>query len=152
MEASIHAIHRPLEFQRRRATEPALAVRRDDAEEQYAAGGDAPEVDAGAVPIEPNPVTQQLEELDAGQPLASSRRASSRKAAILPKAERRAQLAAMLEDVFSLHQTEDVVAELPCWLFRSVLLQGYLYLTTGHLCFYAYVRSKEVSRPLSPLT
>jgi sterol 3beta-glucosyltransferase len=40
-------------------------------------------------------------------------------------------------------------AEYPCWLFRSILLQGYLYITAGHLCFYAYLAQKEVSLPFS---
>ncbi len=31
----------------------------------------------------------------------------------------------------------------PCWLFRSLLLQGHLYLTNGHLCFYAYLPSRD---------
>ena len=39
-------------------------------------------------------------------------------------------------------------AEYPCWLFRSILLQGYLYITAGHLCFYAYLAQKEVSSQL----
>ncbi|GAA5918240.1 hypothetical protein JCM5296_005784 [Sporobolomyces johnsonii] len=56
---------------------------------------------------------------------------------------RRLKLAEKLMDVFGLEEVEDVVAEFPCWLFRSVLLQGYLYLTTGHICFYAYLSQKE---------
>lgn len=39
-------------------------------------------------------------------------------------------------------------AEFPCWLFRSVLLQGFAFLTTGHICFYAYLQKKEVSLSL----
>lgn len=40
------------------------------------------------------------------------------------------------------------VAEYKCWLFRSVLLQGFMYLTTGHICFYAYLPRKEVRQSL----
>lgn len=36
--------------------------------------------------------------------------------------------------------------EYPCWLLKSVLLQGYLYITTKHICFYAYLPKKSVSR------
>jgi hypothetical protein len=149
MQSSIHAIHRPLEWQRRHATEPALALSREHAAEQYAAGHDAPEVDAAAVPIEPTPVGPELREVDEegeGRPLSASRRSTGKSSATMPKAERRAVLAGMLKDIFGLQDVEDVVAEMPCWLFRSVLLQGYLYLTTGHICFYAYVRNKEVCR------
>lgn len=145
MESSIHAIHRPIEFQRRRATEPPLALYR--AEQQYAAGSDHPEVDATAVPIEPTPVADELERVDEGRPLSESRRTSSK--TVMSKAERRAKLASMLKDIFSLSSEEEVIAELSCWLFRSVLLQGYLYLTTAHICFYAYVRNKEVRRSCS---
>ncbi|KPV76709.1 glycosyltransferase family 1 protein [Rhodotorula graminis WP1] len=46
-------------------------------------------------------------------------------------------------DVFGLDEPEEVVAEYPCWLFRAILLQGFLYVTAGHLCFYAYLAQKE---------
>lgn len=38
--------------------------------------------------------------------------------------------------------------EYPCWLLQSVLLQGYLYITTKHVCFYAYLPKKSVSPPI----
>lgn len=57
--------------------------------------------------------------------------------------KRRATLAEKLSEIFGLATVEQVVAEYPCWLCRSVLLQGYLYLTSGHLCFYAYLKVKE---------
>lgn len=59
------------------------------------------------------------------------------------RSKRRATLAEKLQEVFGLAEVEEVLAEYPAWLFRSVLLQGFLYLTTGHLCFYAYLNSKE---------
>lgn len=51
--------------------------------------------------------------------------------------------------------------EIPCWLLRSVrewlmdvtlskqtnmilVLQGYLYLTNAHLCFFAHIPAREV--------
>lgn len=42
--------------------------------------------------------------------------------------------------------------EYPCWLLQSVLLQGYLYLTTKHVCFYAYLPKKLVSLNLQTST
>ncbi|KAG0148771.1 hypothetical protein CROQUDRAFT_40853, partial [Cronartium quercuum f. sp. fusiforme G11] len=41
---------------------------------------------------------------------------------------------------FNLPDRELILGQYPCWLFRSVLLNGHLYLTTGHLCFYAYLK------------
>lgn len=57
---------------------------------------------------------------------------------------RKARLAEKLQEVFGLKQLEDVVAEMPCWLLRSVLLQGYMYLTSAHICFFAHMPSREV--------
>lgn len=59
--------------------------------------------------------------------------------------KRKARLAEKLREVFGLKQVEEVVAEMPCWLLRSVLLQGYMYLTTAHLCFFAHMPAREVS-------
>lgn len=38
-------------------------------------------------------------------------------------------------------------AEYPCWLLQTVLLQGYLYITQKHICFYAYLPKKTVGSP-----
>ncbi|KAG8890800.1 Sterol 3-beta-glucosyltransferase [Tulasnella sp. 332] len=56
---------------------------------------------------------------------------------------RKARLAHKLQDVFNLRQVEEVIAEMPCWLLRSVLLQGYMYVTTKHLCFFAHMPARE---------
>ncbi|KAK5070318.1 Sterol 3-beta-glucosyltransferase [Exophiala xenobiotica] len=52
-------------------------------------------------------------------------------------------LATRLKEIFGFERPETVVAEFPCWLLQSVLLQGYLYLTTHHICFYAYLPKKS---------
>ncbi|KAF5384699.1 hypothetical protein D9757_006248 [Collybiopsis confluens] len=62
------------------------------------------------------------------------------------KQERRTKLAAKLREIFELEGIEAVhaaLAELPCWLLRSVLLQGYMYLTNTFLCFFAHMPSRE---------
>ncbi|KAI0786102.1 glycosyltransferase family 1 protein [Abortiporus biennis] len=59
------------------------------------------------------------------------------------KLERRARLAQKLTDIFEIKGIEEVIAEMPCWLLRSVLLQGYLYLTDSYLCFFAHLPSRE---------
>lgn len=52
-------------------------------------------------------------------------------------------LASKLQEIFALPVEEEVVREYPCWLLRSILLQGYMYLTRNHICFYAYLPRKE---------
>jgi sterol 3beta-glucosyltransferase len=52
-------------------------------------------------------------------------------------------LATRLMEIFGFEKPEKVVAEYPCWLLKSVLLQGYLYITKQHLCFYAYLPKKS---------
>ena len=52
-------------------------------------------------------------------------------------------LATRLMEIFGFQKPETVVAEYPCWLLQSVLLQGYLYITRYHICFYAYLPKKS---------
>jgi len=44
-----------------------------------------------------------------------------------------------------IYQLADKILEYPCWLLQSVLLQGYMYITQHHICFYAYLPKKSVS-------
>ncbi|KAI5123707.1 hypothetical protein M0805_000302 [Coniferiporia weirii] len=76
---------------------------------------------------------------------AHERRAKMARSASLAtvRVKRRTMLAEKLKDVFGLNEINEVVAELPCWLLRSVLLQGYMYLTNSHLCFFAHLPSRE---------
>ena len=82
---------------------------------------------------------------------------------VLLKGEKSSELAKKLKEIFDLPQMEKVVSgeslqpccagrrvltvdvEYPCWLLKSVLLQGYMYITTQHICFYAYLPKKTVS-------
>ncbi|KAG9223145.1 hypothetical protein CCMSSC00406_0000166 [Pleurotus cornucopiae] len=57
--------------------------------------------------------------------------------------QRRSLLAEKLREVFELDGIEEVLAEMPCWLLRSVLLQGYMYLTNSYLCFFAHMPARE---------
>jgi len=47
-----------------------------------------------------------------------------------------------LKDIFNFDEAERVVAKYPCWYLQSVLLQGYIYITQRHICFYAYLQKK----------
>jgi len=69
-------------------------------------------------------------------------------------------LAKRLMEIFEFENAEDVIEglnlqrytvremltqlEYPCWLLKSVLLQGYMYITAKHICFYAYLPKKSV--------
>jgi len=48
-------------------------------------------------------------------------------------------LATRLMDIFDLKEPEEVIAEYPAWFLQTVLLSGYLYVTSKHICFYAYL-------------
>jgi sterol 3beta-glucosyltransferase len=52
-------------------------------------------------------------------------------------------LALRLMEIFEFEKPEKVVSEYPCWLLQSVLLQGYMYITQNHICFYAYLPKKS---------
>ncbi|CRK42911.1 hypothetical protein BN1708_008906 [Verticillium longisporum] len=51
-------------------------------------------------------------------------------------------LALRLAEIFEFTKPEEVIEEYPCWLLQSVLLQGYMYITARHICFYAYLPKK----------
>ncbi|KAM0551341.1 hypothetical protein ACHAPJ_008447 [Fusarium lateritium] len=51
-------------------------------------------------------------------------------------------LAKKLREIFEFDEAEQVIEEYPCWLLQSVLLQGYMYITSKHICLYAYLPKK----------
>ncbi|KAK5798840.1 hypothetical protein F5H01DRAFT_358424 [Linnemannia elongata] len=53
-------------------------------------------------------------------------------------------VAEKLQSAFGYPELEDFLGEYSCWLARSVLLPGYMYLTTNHICFYANLPSQDV--------
>ncbi|KAL6876836.1 glycosyltransferase family 1 protein [Trichoderma novae-zelandiae] len=52
------------------------------------------------------------------------------------------ELARKLMEIFKFDEPERVIEEYPCWLLQSVLLQGFLYITSKHICFYAHLPKK----------
>lgn len=54
-----------------------------------------------------------------------------------------------LMDIFSHEEPEAIIGEYPCCLLQSVLVQGHLYLTQKHICFYAYLPKKAAKIALS---
>ncbi|GAA6009840.1 hypothetical protein JCM11491_000834 [Sporobolomyces phaffii] len=134
-KSSILAIHRPIAARRRTESGEPGEVQGEDGMymSQTSEGKIAEE---GHVPEESDEILEEAKQ----RPLPPSRSATGKTDRSMG---RRLKLAEKLMDVFGLEEVEDVVAEFPCWLFRSVLLQGYLYLTTGHICFYAYLSQRE---------
>ena len=81
----------------------------------------------------------------------------------VPEEDNSSSLAIRLMEIFGYEKPEKVIAgqsfpcfsvaaadckpEYPCWLLQSVLLQGYMYITENHICFYAYLPKKAVSCP-----
>lgn len=53
------------------------------------------------------------------------------------------ELTRRLHRIFELDEKEDLISSHPCWLFRNIVLQGYLYVLTNNLCFYAYLPSRQ---------
>jgi sterol 3beta-glucosyltransferase len=52
-------------------------------------------------------------------------------------------LSTRLMEMFGFAQPEKVLVEYACSLLQSMLLQGYMYVTEGHICFYAYLPKKS---------
>ncbi|KAK6429496.1 Sterol 3-beta-glucosyltransferase, partial [Oleoguttula sp. CCFEE 5521] len=50
---------------------------------------------------------------------------------------------AVLAEIFHFDKPEDVVAQYPCFYVQTVLLHGDFYITTKHICFYAYLPRKD---------
>ncbi|PYI32230.1 sterol 3-beta-glucosyltransferase [Aspergillus indologenus CBS 114.80] len=54
-------------------------------------------------------------------------------------------LSVRLKEMFGFDAPEKVVVEYACSLLQSMLLQGYMYVTEGHICFYAYLPKKSTA-------
>jgi len=56
--------------------------------------------------------------------------------------EKRAMLVKAVAEIFNFDAPEEVKAVWSCAYLEKVLLQGHLYVTSQHICFYAYLRKK----------
>jgi sterol 3beta-glucosyltransferase len=79
----------------------------------------------------------------------ADRRSRQGSSAGLAKSKGPVTLATRIQQIFEFEDVEEVISEYPCWLLQSILLQGYMYLTQKHICFYAYIPKKHVSSILS---
>lgn len=90
----------------------------------------------------------------------SDRKSRQGSSAGIPKSKASVTLATRLQQIFDFDDLEEVISgmllywfpehelthvEYPCWLLQSILLQGYMYITQKHICFYAYIPKKHVS-------
>ncbi|TKA27022.1 hypothetical protein B0A50_05213 [Salinomyces thailandicus] len=74
---------------------------------------------------------------------SSSRRSSeSTRSASSSQKKQSVNLPMALAEIFQFDEPEEIIAEYPCWYLQSVLLQGYMYVTKKHVCFYAYMPKK----------
>ncbi|UJO22200.1 Sterol 3-beta-glucosyltransferase [Fulvia fulva] len=48
----------------------------------------------------------------------------------------------VIANIFQFKEPEEVVSEYPCWYLQNVLLQGYMYITQKHVCFYSYLQKR----------
>ena len=60
-----------------------------------------------------------------------------------PQAQSASLLSTRLMEMFDFEKPEKVNVEYACSLLQSMLLQGYMYVTEGHICFYAYFPRKS---------
>ncbi|KAF7192759.1 Sterol 3-beta-glucosyltransferase [Pseudocercospora fuligena] len=65
-----------------------------------------------------------------------------RRSTDVKKRKEQKPLPQVIADIFQFDAPEEVVAEFPCWYLQNVLLQGFMYITKKHLCFYAYLQKK----------
>lgn len=117
--------------------------------------------DESLVDMKPKPASGQNLRIE-------KRRGSDRKSrhggtASGPKSKATVPLANRLQQIFEFEDLEEVISglsnilsnishgrvcltstEYPCWLLQSILLQGYMYITQKHICFYAYIPKKHV--------
>ncbi|KAK5115722.1 hypothetical protein LTR62_000811 [Meristemomyces frigidus] len=50
--------------------------------------------------------------------------------------------AVTVANIFQLDSHEEVIREYDCWYLMNVLLPGYMYITSKHLCFFSYLQRK----------
>ncbi|KAJ7356944.1 glycosyltransferase family 1 protein [Mycena albidolilacea] len=159
LASSIHTIYRPL-ARSQRLNQPGSGPRRKPlpqqhmavSEEEDATQGSSEEQDAEdfeepeATPRppyaeRPTPLHERLQQQTDIVKLPPSMMRSGSMATV--RVQRRVRLAEKLKQVFDLDGIDEVWAEMPCWLLRSVLLQGYMYLTNSYLCFFAHMPARE---------
>ncbi|KAJ7139710.1 hypothetical protein C8R44DRAFT_310723 [Mycena epipterygia] len=159
LASSIHTIYRPL-ARSQRLNHPGQGPRRKALPQYASVSEEEPGSDATLGSSEeqdaedfeettprptyaerPIPLHERLQQQSDSITIPPSMMRSGSMATV--RIQRRVRLAEKLKQVFDLDGIEEVWAEMPCWLLRSVLLQGYMYLTNSYLCFFAHMPTRE---------
>ncbi|KAF7784577.1 CAZyme family GT1 [Agaricus bisporus var. burnettii] len=150
LASSIHAIHRPLARSRKRDLpgKSPLAETVAEETENYLSDEEVEHDFEEPKTFEERPALIQSQSLplpgNHGMNASMSLFTNTRRETMSTiRSHRRTRLAEKLRDVFELEGIQEVLAEMPCCLLRSVLLQGYIYLTNSYLCFFAHMPSRE---------
>jgi sterol 3beta-glucosyltransferase len=99
----------------------------------------------------PPPKTKDKNKMTAGDDIRvekgknSGRKSRHGSTAGLAKSKAPVTLAQRIQQIFEFEEVEEVISEYACWLLQSILLQGYMYVTQKHICFYAYIPKKHAS-------
>ena len=108
-----------------------------------------PDLDQPAEPFQDEPPLKHKAVITPGKEIhvqkygSSGRRSRHDSTAGVPKGKAPITLANRLQQIFEFDALEEVISEYPCWLLQSILLQGYMYITQKHICFYAYIPKKH---------
>ena len=119
-------------------------------------------IDSDAVEVVPSEVSDN----QAGGRLSMNLTASMPSATSEEAAQPCVDLAARVAEVFGLAAAEDIIAglycliqgdrshtdsgaEMPCWLVQNVVVNGRIYVTQKHVCFYAFLPRKTVCQSLT---
>lgn len=146
LSSSIHTIHRPVAriHKRSKAAAPIASSDDDSSIEEEEDDFDIQAPPLGVAAASPLHITTSTQPTKGPTSMSDSRTMMRRTTSLATvKVQKRAKLAEKLKAVFEIAEIEEVTAEMPCWLLRSVLLQGYMYLTNSHICFFAHMPSRE---------
>lgn len=100
----------------------------------------------GVTPRDAPVMSMMLEaqaELDHPTPLVDMKNTEAEDGQDVVGKEAPTSLVSRLMEIFGFERPEEVISEYPCWLLQSVLLQGYMYITQNHICFYSYLPKKS---------
>ncbi|KAF9081464.1 Sterol 3-beta-glucosyltransferase [Mortierella sp. AD031] len=131
-----NALHRML-F--RQESAHGLGIHSDGEQEDF-----SDEEDHHSAHLHPGSHSRHHHEAEKGRSQSQDRDMSKSTSAISFGSVRdKKSVAEKLQAAFGYPELEEFLGEYSCWLARSVLLPGYMYLTTNHICFYANLPSNQ---------
>lgn len=85
-------------------------------------------------------IRSQSNLMDSIHSVVSKKRSRGTPTGDVDKAETRATaLNDKLRQQLGIAEDDTLIGDYPCWLLKEILLQGHLYLTTRHVCFFAFL-------------